>query len=58
MCTIRIGGERSEFLAIKILGRSHPDSRDFWDGNWVCGLRRGHRGRVSGQGRRPPAPRN
>ena len=35
MCTIRIGGERSEFLAITILGRSHPDARDYWDGNWV-----------------------
>jgi hypothetical protein len=35
MCTIRIGGEQFEFLAITILGRSHPDARDYWDGNWV-----------------------
>jgi hypothetical protein len=35
MCTIRIGGELAEFLAITILGRSHPDARDRWDGNWV-----------------------
>ena len=35
MCTIRIGGEQAEFLAITILGRSHPGARDRWDGNWV-----------------------
>ena len=35
MCTIRIGGEEFEFLAISILGRSHPDAGDYWDGNWV-----------------------
>jgi hypothetical protein len=35
MCTIRVGGERREFLAITLLGRSHPDARDCWDGNWV-----------------------
>jgi hypothetical protein len=35
MCTIRVGGENSEFLAITILGRSHTDARDQWDGNWV-----------------------
>ena len=55
MCTIRIGGERSEFLALTILGRSHPDARDYWDGNWVPRLRRGRRGRVPGRGRRRPA---
>ncbi len=35
MCTIRIGGENAEFLSITILGRSHLDARDYWDGNWV-----------------------
>ena len=35
MCTIRVGGERSEFLAITLLGRSHPTASDYWDGNWV-----------------------
>jgi hypothetical protein len=35
MCTIRVGGEQAEFLAITILGRSHPHARDRWDGNWV-----------------------
>jgi hypothetical protein len=35
VCTIRVGGEECEFLAITILGRSHPEARDRWDGNWV-----------------------
>ena len=35
MCIIRVGGERSEFLALTLLGRSHADARDYWDGNWV-----------------------
>lgn len=35
MCFIRVGGERSEFLAITLLGRSHPAASDYWDGNWV-----------------------
>ena len=35
MCVIRVGGERSEFLAITLLGRTHPAARDYWDGNWV-----------------------
>jgi hypothetical protein len=52
MCTIRVGGENSEFLALTILGRSHPDARDYWDGNWVRALVEvaagGFRGEVSG----------
>ena len=35
MCIVRVGGERSEFLAITLLGRSHPAASDYWDGNWV-----------------------
>jgi hypothetical protein len=35
MCVIRIGGEESEFLSITVLGRSHPECNDFWDGNWL-----------------------
>ena len=52
MCTIRIGGERSEFLALTLLGRSHPDARDYWDGNWVRAsvevVAGGFRGEVGG----------
>jgi hypothetical protein len=35
MCVIRIGGEQAEFLAITLLGRSHPGCTDYWDGNWL-----------------------
>jgi hypothetical protein len=35
MCTIRIGGAHREFLAITLLGRTHPEAHDYWDGNWV-----------------------
>jgi hypothetical protein len=31
---IRIGND-SQHLTITLLGRSHPGSEDFWDGNWV-----------------------
>lgn len=31
---IVIGGER-ERLAITVLSRMHPDSTDYWDGNWL-----------------------
>ena len=34
MCIIRVGGEEFEFLAITLLGRSHPAASDYWDGNW------------------------
>jgi hypothetical protein len=36
MCVIRIGGEQAEYLAINVLGRSHPACTDYWDGNWLC----------------------
>jgi hypothetical protein len=35
MCVIRIGGEQAEYLAIHLLGRSHPARQDYWDGNWL-----------------------
>jgi hypothetical protein len=35
MCVIRIGGERAEYLAIKLFGRQHPTCQDYWDGNWL-----------------------
>ena len=34
-CTIRVGGEHAEFLAITILHRSRPGSSDYWDANWL-----------------------
>jgi hypothetical protein len=52
MCTIRVGGERAEFLAITLLGRSHPTAGEYWDGNWVRAIVEvvagGFRGEVGG----------
>jgi hypothetical protein len=52
MGTIRVGGEQAEFFAITILGRSHPETGDFWDDNWVRAAVEvaagGFRGAVSG----------
>jgi hypothetical protein len=52
MCTVRVGGERAEYLAITILSRSHPDCDDYWDGNWVSTTVKvaagGFRGEVGG----------
>ena len=52
MCVVRVGGERSEFLALTLLGRSHPAARDYWDGNWVRAavevIAGGFRGKVDG----------
>lgn len=31
----RIGRNVSEYLNVQVTGRSHPDSQDYWDGNWV-----------------------
>jgi hypothetical protein len=31
---IVLGGERGG-IRLKVLGLSHPDSTDFWDGNWL-----------------------
>jgi hypothetical protein len=35
MIGFRIGRNDSEYLGVRITGRSHPGSQDFWDGNWV-----------------------
>jgi hypothetical protein len=35
MYEITIQAERGEFLKITLFGRSHPESDDYWDGNWV-----------------------
>jgi hypothetical protein len=32
---IRFGGETEEYLALLIHGRTHADSADYWDGNWL-----------------------
>ena len=34
MTGFRIGGNDSEYLDVKITGRTHP-AQDYWDGNWV-----------------------
>lgn len=52
-CTIRIRGERAEFISVTLQGRSHPTSEDFWDGNWLRArvevAAGGFRGDVSGE---------
>jgi len=52
MCIVRVGGERSEFLTITLLGRSHPAASDYWDCNWVRAVVEvnagGFRGKVDG----------
>ena len=35
MFEVAVRCEGGEFLTITVLGRSHPGSTDFWDGNWV-----------------------
>ncbi len=35
MHEIAICCEGDEFLTIALLGRSHPEATDYWDGNWV-----------------------
>jgi hypothetical protein len=30
-----IGSTEADHLSIVVLGRSHPDAADFWDGNWI-----------------------
>jgi hypothetical protein len=35
MCVARAGGEQAEYLAIAIVGSSHPGCLDYWDGNWL-----------------------
>src|SRR5438067_1705785 len=35
MFEIAIRGDGGGFLKIALLGRSHPNANDYWDGNWV-----------------------
>jgi hypothetical protein len=35
MCEVTIRCEGDEFLALTLLGRSHPTATDYWDGNWI-----------------------
>lgn len=35
MCEVIIGCDGGSVLRITLLGRSHPDTNDFWDGNWI-----------------------
>ncbi len=35
MCEVAIRCDGGDFLAITLLGRSHPGASDYWDGNWV-----------------------
>lgn len=52
MFEVSVRCEGDEFLTITVLGRSHPGSTDFWDGNWVQAAVEvsvgGFRGQVSG----------
>lgn len=35
MCEVPIRCDGGDCLTITILGRSHPGTTDYWDGNWV-----------------------
>jgi hypothetical protein len=35
MYEIAIIADRGEFLQLSVVGRSHPDCDDYWDGNWL-----------------------
>jgi len=35
MSEVAIRCEGGNFLTITLLGRSHPEATDYWDGNWV-----------------------
>ena len=35
MCEIALRADGGDFLLITIMGRSHPDALDYWDGNWI-----------------------
>ena len=49
MGEIRFVGEpRDNFLALLVLGRSHPDSIDYWDGNWLTASLTAHVGAFEG----------
>jgi hypothetical protein len=32
---IKFTGESGDFLSFRVLGRSHPEATDYWDGNWL-----------------------
>ena len=32
---ILIGNESTNWVAVRVLARSHPGLQDYWDGNWV-----------------------
>ncbi|MEP1080088.1 hypothetical protein NDI52_32500 [Leptolyngbya sp. PL-A3] len=34
MASFRISGDDSEYLSVKVAGRSHA-AQDYWDGNWL-----------------------
>ena len=35
MVDVAVRCEGGEFLTIAVVGRSHPEASDYWDGNWV-----------------------
>src|SRR4051812_5561709 len=35
VCSIRIGGDQAEYLALTVNGRERPDASDYWDANWL-----------------------
>lgn len=32
---VLIGREHGDHVLIRVLGRMHPEARDYWDGNWL-----------------------
>ena len=35
MQSFSLGGDKTQLLTVRVLGRSHPGANDYWDGNWV-----------------------
>ncbi len=35
MCEVVFRGNGGDCLTITLLGRSHPEATDYWDGNWL-----------------------
>jgi len=35
---LKFMGEHDDFLELKVIGYAHPDSLDYWDGNWITVL--------------------
>jgi hypothetical protein len=52
MCEVAIRCDGGGFLNITLLGRSHPQASDYWDGNWLQAVVKveagGFRGSVGG----------